>query len=134
VKGYRERVVEEDPAATPKKGSFLPIVLTAGIMLLGVVLTSIFKSDVLQLGTHLLTTYGQGWVDGTLFLLTAVSSTPLVLPIWPYTLVGVSLGYGIVHLAVVMALGSATGSLVEFYMGRYFGQSAWFKKRFPNGM
>jgi membrane protein YqaA with SNARE-associated domain len=31
-----------------------------------------------------------------------------------------------------MALGSATGSLVEFYMGRYFGESAWFKKRFPN--
>lgn len=118
-------------AVAAKKNGLLPIILTLGIILLGIILSSIFKEDVLFAGEYLLTTYGQGWVDGILFLLTAISSTPLVLPIWPYSLIGVSLGYGIVHLAAVMALGSATGSLVEFYMGRYFGESAWFKKRFP---
>jgi membrane protein YqaA with SNARE-associated domain len=115
-----------------KKSNLLPIFLTIGIMLLGIILSSIFKKDVMRIGGSLLTTYGQGWVDGILFLLTAVSSTPLVFPIWPYAMIGVALGYGVFHLALVMALGSATGSLVEFYMGRYFGESGWLKKRFPN--
>jgi len=125
-------VADSALAATAKKSSLFPILLTVGIILLGIILSSIFKEDVLRIGERLLTTYGQGWVDGILFLLTAVSSTPLVFPIWPYAMIGVALGYGILHLALVMALGSATGSLVEFYMGRYFGESAWFKKRFPN--
>ncbi len=123
--------VEESETAK-KKGNLLPILLTIGIIVLGLVLSMIFQNDVQRAGEYLLTTYGQGWVDGILLLLTAVSSTPLVFPIWPYVMIGVALGYGIFHLALVMALGSATGSLVEFYMGRYFGESAWFKKRFPN--
>jgi membrane protein YqaA with SNARE-associated domain len=123
--------IAEETATTSKKSSLLPILLTVGIIVLGIVLSAIFNDDVRRAGEYLLTTYGQGWVDGILFLLTAVSSTPLVFPIWPYVMIGVTLGYGILHLALVMALGSATGSLVEFYMGRYFGESAWFKKRFP---
>ena len=122
-------IVEEYIAS--RKSSLLPILLTLFIIGLGMVLSSIFKDDVLRVGQYLLTTYGQGRVDGVLLLLTAVSSTPLVFPIWPYVMIGVALGYGVLHLALIMAFGSATGSLVEFYMGRYFGESAWFKRRFP---
>jgi membrane protein YqaA with SNARE-associated domain len=124
--------IEDAEVTASKKNGMLPIILTIGIILIGIILSSIFKEDVLRIGEHLLTTYGQGWVDLILFLLTAVSSTPLVLPIWPYAQIGVAIGYGIFHLAFVMAIGSATGSLVEFYMGRYFGESRWFMKRFPN--
>ena len=123
---------EDLATARPKGSGAWPIVLTVAIMVFGIALSSVFKKDVFSLGERLLKIYGQSWVDGTLFFVTAVSSTPLVFPIWPYAMIGVSLGYGIFHLAMVMALGSATGSLVEFYMGRCFGDSGWFKRRFPN--
>ena len=122
----------DDDAEKPSKASgALSIVITLAIILCGVVLTAIFEEDIRSFGADLLTRYGQEWVDLVLFLLTAISSTPLALPIWAYTMVGVSLGYGVMRLAIVMALGSATGSLVTFLLGRYFGETAWLKRRFP---
>jgi len=115
-----------------KKGGLSPIIATMAIILCGIILTAIFKQDILDFGTHLMTDYGEGWMNLILFLLTAVSSTPLALPIWVYALVGVALGYHILWLAAIMALGSASGSLVTFLLGRYFGDSEWVRKRFPN--
>jgi membrane protein YqaA with SNARE-associated domain len=124
--------VEEVASEAPTKGGGLTSVLvTLAIILCGIALTAIFKEDILFFGEKLMTRYGQQWVDLVLFLLTAVSSSPLALPIWAYAMVGVSLGYGVPRLAVVMALGSATGSLVTFLLGRYFAETDWLKKRFP---
>jgi len=128
--GFNDFLKAEEPLA--KKAELASVLVTIAIILCGIILTAIFKEDIQALGEHLMTAYGQDWVDGVLFLLTAVSSSPLALPIWAYALVGVSLGYGVLRLAIVMALGSATGSLITFMLGKYFGQSSWVKKRFPS--
>ena len=75
--------------------------------------------------------YGRNYVDLVLFGLTAVSCTPLMLPVWGYALVGVALGYDMLRLAVVMAFGAALGSLVTFVLGRFFARQAWVQRRFP---
>ena len=91
-----------------------------------------FRHQINEFGITLMTRYGQEWVDVILLLMTAVSSTPLALPIWGYALAGVALGYSIIRLAAVMAVGSALGSYVTFSLGRYFANRAWVRKRFPN--
>lgn len=122
---------DEEAAAQKSKGNWISIGITVGIIVMGMVITGIFKDDIFGFGQTLMETYGQEKVDMLLFLLTAVSSTPLALPIWGYALVGVAMGYNIFHLAIVMALGSATGSFVTFMLGRYFGQTDWLKRKFP---
>jgi len=112
-------------------GKWLSIAITAGIIIMGMIITAIFADKINSFGQGLMQTYGQTWVDVILFLLTAISSTPLAFPIWGYVLVGVAMGYNVIHLAAVMAVGSATGSFVTFLLGRYFGKSAWVKKKFP---
>jgi membrane protein YqaA with SNARE-associated domain len=97
----------------------------------GIILASVFKDDILRFGEQLLITSGETWGNVILFLLTAVSSTPLALPVWVYAVIGASLGMHVVRLSVVMAFGSATGSLVTLFLGRYFGNTAWVRKRFP---
>jgi len=108
------------------------VLVTLFIIIAGIVLSSVFSEDIRYFGERLLVDYGQDWLDVILFLLTAVSSTPLVLPVWPYAVIGVSLGYNVVRLASVMAVGSATGSFVTFLLGRFFGKTAWMKRRFPD--
>jgi len=115
-----------------KKSNLISLLITIAIILMGIIVTAIFKEDILSFGEHLMVTYGETWVDVILFLLTAVSSSPLALPIWAYALVGIALGYNVLRLAAVMAVGSATGSLVTFLLGKYFSKSDWVKKRFPN--
>ena len=107
------------------------ILITIGIILGGIVLASVFKDDILRFGEHLMRTSGETWAVFILFLLTAVSSTPLALPVWVYAVVGAALGMHVVRLSVVMAFGSATGSLVTLFLGRYFGNTAWVRRRFP---
>jgi len=114
-----------------KKGRWLPIAITVGIILIGMILTAIFQEDLFSYGKLIMEKYGQDKVDILLFLITAVSSSPLALPIWGWVLVGVAMGYPVWRLALVMALGSATGSLITFLLGRYFGDSAWVRRKFP---
>ena len=113
-------------------GSKASILITLGIIVIGLVITGIFQDDINYFGTQLMEQYGQEKVDVILFLLTAISSTPLMLPIWGYVMAGVAMGYDVIRLASVMALGSATGSFVTFVLGRYFGQSNFVKRKFPN--
>ncbi len=122
----------EQESNRSKKSGLTSILVTVAIIVCGIVLSAIFNDDIKAIGEQLMTTYGQEWVDGILFLLTAISSSPLALPIWAYALVGIGLGYGIIRLAVVMALGSATGSLITFIVGKYFGESKWLKRKFPS--
>ncbi|MCP4686019.1 MAG: hypothetical protein GY867_11340, partial [bacterium] len=78
-----------EAAANPdeKKNNLPSLLITISIILMGIVITAIFKDDILGFGEHLMVTYGETWVDVILFLLTAVSSSPLALPIWAYALV-----------------------------------------------
>jgi membrane protein YqaA with SNARE-associated domain len=138
VDGYRpdtaagEAQSQADDSSGTKKGNWWSVAITIGIILSGMTITAIFKEDIFAFGQSLMERYGQTEIDVILFLLTAVSSSPLALPIWGYALVGVAMGYNVVHLAAVMALGSATGSLVTFLLGRFFGSRDWVQRKFPN--
>ena len=131
VPSSREEQPDAEDAGSNKKGSWWSVAITAAIILFGMVITAIFKDDIFAFGQALMERYGQTQVDLILFLLTAISSSPLALPIWGYALVGVAMGYNVIHLALVMALGSATGSLVTFLLGRFFGGRDWTKRKFP---
>lgn len=115
-----------------KKSNLVILLATLSVMLTSMIFAGVYKDEIGQFGIELINLYGQNWVDCILFVLTAVSSTPLMLPIWVYALAGATLGLNLIRLSAVMGLGSATGTLVTFWIGRYFGNSAWVKKRFPN--
>ena len=115
-----------------KSKGLISILITASIIIAGIVIVAIFKEDINDIGLYLIDNYGQRNIDIILFTLTAVSSSPICLPVWQYVLVGTTMGYSVPHLAAVMALGSALGSLVTYYMGRLFGNSRFFTKRFPD--
>jgi len=120
-------------AATEKKKSQWPVLLiTVAIMLTSMTLAGIYRDEIGQFGVHILNEYGQKWVDVCLFLLSGISSTPLMLPVWVYVLAGTTLGLSIIRMSIVMGVGSAFGTMVTFYLGRYYGDSEWVKKRFPN--
>jgi membrane protein YqaA with SNARE-associated domain len=137
---YPEEVLEAAPVLEPeldttpqdKRNGLASFLITAGIILTGLIIVGMFKKQINELGHDLLVTFGQGWVDAILFGLTAVSSTPLMLPIWGYVIAGVQLGYNVYRLATVMAAGSALGSFVTYLLGRYFAENSWVKKRFNN--
>ncbi|MBU0983489.1 MAG: alkaline phosphatase family protein, partial [candidate division Zixibacteria bacterium] len=89
----------DDRGGAPKKSSDLTSILaTVAIILSGLIITALFREEILGYGSHLMETYGKTYVDVVLFLLTAVSSTPLALPIWAYSLVGIALGYHVIRL------------------------------------
>ena len=119
-------------ATRPSKEGLAAIATTVGIIVGGIVITLIFQDDVNEFGVKLIESSGQGTVDVVLFSITAVSSTLLMLPIWGYALAGIAMGYNVVRLAVVMALGSATGSLTTLLIGRYFSERSFIKRKFPN--
>ncbi len=108
------------------------MLISVGIIIGGIVIVAIFQDEINRYGVALMQKYGRRQVDIILFLLTAVSAGPLCLPIWQYVLVGTAMGYSVIRLSVVMALGSAVGSQITYYCGRYFGETKFVKKRFPN--
>jgi len=113
------------------KGRLPSLLITLAIVVTGSILAAIYKQEINDFGVGLITRFGQGWVDFGLFLITAVSCTPLVLPVWGYVLAGIAMGYNVIRLASVMAFGSTLGSFTTFLLGKYFSQNAWVKKKFP---
>lgn len=111
---------------------FAPLLITVIIVCSSTFIVWVFKEPINKFGVDLISHYGQGWADILLFLFTAVSCTPLVLPVWGYALAGVAIGYHVLRLAAIMALGSTLGSFVTYAVGRYFSDNAWIKRRFPN--
>jgi len=124
-----------DPAeASTKKNQnkYASLAVTLGIIVTGIILVGMFQTDIHRFGLALMERHGQKGVDLVLFLLCAISSTLLPLPIWGYAAGGVAMGYNVFHLALVMALGAALGSFGTFMMGRYLGRTQFVKNRFPN--
>jgi membrane protein YqaA with SNARE-associated domain len=120
------------PEADKKKSNIVILIATLTVMLTSMIVAGYYKEEIGQFGVELIAKYGQNWVDCILFVLSAISSTPLMLPIWVYALAGATLGLNLIRLAAVMGAGSAVGTLVTFGLGRYFGDSPWVKRRFPN--
>lgn len=123
---------DSDPVPEKKKSQWVILSLTLLVMLSSMTIAGIYKDEISQFGIDLINEYGQNWVDVILFFLSAISSTPLMLPVWIYALAGATLGLNLIRLAAVMGVGSAVGTMVTFALGRYFGDSEWVKKRFPN--
>ncbi len=121
-----------DAVSSDNKAQLAPIIVTVVIVAAGIVFAGIYKEQITGFGEDLMTRYGRGWVDVILLLITFVSCTPLMLPVWCYALIGAAMGFNIFRLAAVMGVGSAFGSLTTFYLGRFFANREWVKKRFPN--
>jgi membrane protein YqaA with SNARE-associated domain len=113
------------------RSKHLSLVTTVAIIVFGIALTVIFQEDLTDFGTSILQRFGQRRLDEVLFSITAVSSTPLFLPIWGYVPVAVQMGYSVGHLAAVMALGSASGSMVTYMIGRCCGNSKRLRNKYP---
>lgn len=123
--------ISTDTKAENKSWLAAPVA-TLIIVLTGAVLVAIFRTDINDYGIALLTRFGQDWVDVILFFVTAISCTPIMLPVWGYAVAGAALGMSIVRLSAVMALGSAVGSYTTYMIGRYLGDRAWVTRRFPD--
>ncbi len=128
------KVLAAETVTTDEKpaGRYTVPLVTAVIILCGIILVAVFRNDINDYGVALLTRFGQGWVDVILFFVTALSCTPLMLPVWGYAVAGAAMGLSVVRLSAVMAFGSALGSYTTFAIGRYLSDRPWVMKRFPD--
>ncbi|MBD3257909.1 hypothetical protein GF377_05715, partial [candidate division GN15 bacterium] len=83
-----EALKEEFERSSSSKGGRTTIFVSIGIMLFGIILTSIFKEDITAFGESVMASVGREWFDIVLLAVSAVSSSGLALPIWAYMLVG----------------------------------------------
>ncbi len=105
----------------------------AGVVIItSIVVPLLFREEIIRLGHDLLIRYGQDSIDLILYLITTISSTPLALPVWIYAVLGAMLGFEPIRLIIVMGLGSMSGSVITYFIARYFGKSRFIKKNFPN--
>jgi len=108
------------------------ILLAALLMLLAsMTVSALFGGKLLDLGEGLLRSCGQRNTDIILYLITAVSSSPLPLPVSAYAVFGTLLGYEPGRLITLIAFGAVTGSSVSYLLGRYFGKTPFVRRKFP---
>jgi len=108
------------------------ILLAALLMLLAsMTVSALFGGKLLDLGEGLLRSCGQRNTDIILYLITAVSSSPLPLPVSAYAVFGTLLGYEPGQLITLIALGVVTGSSVSYLLGRHFGKTPFVRRKFP---
>jgi len=110
----------------------LTFAFTVFMIITSIVLPLMFREQIVAVGHSLLLTYGQDRIEIVLYLITTISSTPLALPVWIYAILGSMLGYEPIRLIIVMGLGSMSGSIITFFIARYFGKSKFITRNFPN--
>lgn len=93
--------------------------------------SALYGEKLLDLGESILTSYGQRNADIILYLITAVSSSPLPLPVSAYAVFGTLLGYEPGRLISLIAFGAVTGSSVSYLLGRCFGKTPFVRRKFP---
>jgi membrane protein YqaA with SNARE-associated domain len=104
--------------------TFVMVLASSGVSVL-------FGERLLDFGENILTSYGQANTDLMLYIVTAVSSSPLTLPVSAYAVIGTLLGYEPGRLITLIALGAVTGSSVSYLLGRCFGDAPFVRRRFP---
>lgn len=134
--GIESNQIDSSQASAVAVGSsnhsgLFSLLSVVALIVIGTVLVFLFNDDVTRIGVELLHRYGQTNIDIILFVITAISCSPICLPVWIYIITGAAMGYNILHLAVVLAVGSAVGSLITYYLGAYFSERKFFRKRFP---
>ena len=103
---------------------FVMVLASSGVSVL-------FGERLLDFGGNILTSYGRTNTDIMLYIVTAVSSSPLTLPVSAYAVIGTLLGYEPGRLITLIALGAVTGSSVSYLLGRCFGDTPFVRRRFP---
>jgi membrane protein YqaA with SNARE-associated domain len=116
------------PLSNPIKAVLL---ITAGMMAVSSVISILYGGKFLSFGERLLTAYGQSGMDLMLYIITAVSSSPLMLPVSAYAVLGTLLGFEPLRLITLMALGAMTGSITSYLLGRFFGNTSFGRRKFP---
>jgi membrane protein YqaA with SNARE-associated domain len=109
----------------------LALLVTFGMVLASSAVSLFYGERLLGFGESLLTSYGQRNTDIMLYLITAVSSSPLPLPVSAYAVFGTLLGYEPGRLISLIALGAVTGSSVSYVLGRCFGHTRYVRRKFP---
>ncbi|MGH7892289.1 MAG: hypothetical protein ACREN0_08475, partial [Thermodesulfobacteriota bacterium] len=109
----------------------LALLVTFGMVLASTAVSLIYGERLLDFGESLLTSYGQRNTDIMLYLITAVSSSPLTFPVTAYAVLGTLLGYEPGRLITLIALGAVTGSSVSYILGRCFGDTPFVRRKFP---
>ncbi|HET7289285.1 MAG TPA: VTT domain-containing protein [Thermodesulfobacteriota bacterium] len=104
--------------------TFVMVLASSGVSVL-------FGERLLDFGENILMSYGQANTDFILYIVTAVSSSPLTLPVSAYAVIGTLLGYEPGKLITLIALGAVTGSSVSYLLGRCFGDTPFVRRRFP---
>lgn len=110
--------------------SFINIFL---ILLLSIltIIPIVYQDDLISLSTRLLRKYSQEHFDLVLFFLTAISSSPIALPVWPFPVIGIVLGYPINKLIFLITIASVAGSTMTYFLGRYFNNRRFILRKFP---
>jgi membrane protein YqaA with SNARE-associated domain len=109
----------------------LALLVTFGMVLASTAVSLFYGERLLDFGESLLTSYGQRNTDIMLYLITAVSSSPLTFPVTAYAVLGTLLGYEPGRLITLIALGAVTGSSVSYILGRCFGDTHFVRRKFP---
>jgi membrane protein YqaA with SNARE-associated domain len=109
----------------------LALLVTFGMVLASTAVSLFYGERLLDFGEGLLTSYGQRNTDIMLYLITAVSSSPLTFPVTAYAVLGTLLGYEPGRLITLIALGAVTGSSVSYILGRCFGNTPFVRRKFP---
>jgi uncharacterized membrane protein YdjX (TVP38/TMEM64 family) len=99
-------------------------IVTAALIIISIIIPLLFRQKFLRLGQSIMTSYGQERIDLILFAVSAISSSPVALPVWTYAAFGSLLGYESLRLVLVMSLGATTGSSVTYLLGRDFGSTS----------
>lgn len=101
------------------------------ILILALILLSqIYKKQIVGIGNELLIKYHKSSIYFVLFILAAISSTLVPLPVWIYEYTYVALGYNYLEGAIIIGLGASVGSFSSYIIGRYFRYTSLFRKKF----
>jgi len=88
------------------------------------------KEHIVNIGNGLLLKYHKNSIYFVLFILAAMSSTLVPLPVWIYQYTYVTLGFNYMEGAIIIGLGAGIGSFSSYIIGRYFRNTNTFKRKF----
>lgn len=91
----------------------------------------VYQDELISLSINLMKRYSRDHFDLALFSLTAICSSPLAVPVWPFPVIGIVLGYPASKLISLITLASVAGSTITYFIGRYFNNNGFILRKFP---